>query len=64
MSKKAKPSLVGSDRDRIITYLLYALHDVENLSPESATYLKAAISELEHDAPDIDDDIGSKVSLN
>ena len=35
------------DRDLLVTYLLYAYHDVAEISPAGATYLLAAISELE-----------------
>jgi hypothetical protein len=37
-----------SDRDRVIAYLRYALDDVAELSPSSASLLVAAIDDLQH----------------
>jgi hypothetical protein len=37
-----------SDRDRVIAYLKYAVDDVAEISPSSASLLVAVIDDLQH----------------
>jgi hypothetical protein len=47
-TKTRKTFEVKDDRDRVIAYLKYAVDDVAELSPASASLLVAAIDGLRH----------------